>query len=327
MQTTTRAKIADVHSGDAFTEVLPDLFCLRIVMVNVYFIGEPDAVDARGGWTLVDAGLPMSAGKIRLAAERLYGTGARPNAIILTHGHFDHVGALRTLSDEWNVPIYAHEMELPYLTNGSSYPPPDPTVGGGVMARLSMTYPRGPFDFRDRIEALPSDGSVPGLREWGWIATSGHSPGHVSFYRASDRALIAGDAFVTQKQESLIGVLTKKHGVFGPPMYFTPDYQSAAESVRMLAALQPEVGATGHGIPMIGQRLRDGLQRLADHFVHLAVPLKGRYVERPAVADDRGVISIPPAPSDPVPKIILGAVGVAALAAAIGAARSRNKDE
>ena len=69
----------------------------------------------------------------------LFGHGNRPAAILLTHGHFDHVGALKTLAEEWDVPVYAHTLELPYLTGRSSYPPPDPSVGGGAMAAMSST--------------------------------------------------------------------------------------------------------------------------------------------------------------------------------------------
>src|SRR3712207_6371874 len=87
---------------------------LQIVMVNVFFVGEPG-----GPWVLVDAGLPFSAGRIRRAAAAIYGEGAKPEAIILTHGHFDHVGALQVLAELWDVPVYAHRLELPYLDGRS----------------------------------------------------------------------------------------------------------------------------------------------------------------------------------------------------------------
>src|SRR5690606_36649674 len=120
---------------------------------------------------LIDDGVYGAAGAIRKAAASRYGEKARPACIILTHGHFDHVGALRTLADDWDVPVYAHELELPYITGRSSYPPPDPTVGGGAMAALAWAYPRGPIDIGERARVLPVDGAVPHMPGWRWIAT------------------------------------------------------------------------------------------------------------------------------------------------------------
>jgi glyoxylase-like metal-dependent hydrolase (beta-lactamase superfamily II) len=42
---------------------------------------------------------------------------------VLTHGHFDHVGSVIELADYWNVPVYAHKLELPYLVGQMDYPP------------------------------------------------------------------------------------------------------------------------------------------------------------------------------------------------------------
>lgn len=271
---------------------------------------------------LVDAGLYGSAQRIAQAAEERYGAGARPSAIILTHGHFDHVGALRTLVEQWDVPVYAHELEMPYVTGRSAYPPPDPTVGGGAMARLSFLYPKKPIDLGTRARVLPADSAVPGLPDWRVIHTPGHTPGHVSLYREADRLLIAGDAFVTTQQESALAVLTQKQEVHGPPMYFTPDWAAAHDSVVRLAALQPEVAATGHGLPMRGAEMRRQLDELARDFDQLAVPAHGRYVRQPAVADQSGVVSVPPPVADPVSKAIIGA-GVAVAAGAVLLAASR----
>lgn len=299
---------------DSHFHVLPDVVSQTIVMVNVVFVGQMQQRDGQGGWTLIDAGLPMSAARISSLAQELYGPNARPDAIVLTHGHFDHVGALRDLAEQWDVPIYAHELELPYLTGRSQYPPPDPTVGGGLFTRLSPMYPKGPYDFSDRLQTLPTDGSIPTLPGWRWIATPGHSPGHISLFRESDRTLIAGDAIVTQKQESLFGVLTAAPELRGPPMYFTPDWDNARESVRRLAELRPEVLVTGHGVPMTGVGLQQSLQLLAERFDELHRPRHGRYVQEPAITDQQGIVSLPPPVPDPVPKIVAGV----ALAAVLG---------
>ena len=101
-------------------------------------------------------------------------------------------------------------------------------------------------------EPLPDDGSVPGLPGWRWVFTPGHAPGHVALFRDADRTLIAGDAVVTTKQESAPAVMAQRRELHGPPMYFTPDWVSAARSVATLAELEPEVVATGHGEPLRG---------------------------------------------------------------------------
>jgi glyoxylase-like metal-dependent hydrolase (beta-lactamase superfamily II) len=254
-------------------QITPDLFRLRVLFVNMYFYGTPQS------WVLIDAGLPGSSNKIMDAARECFGEGARPEAILLTHGHFDHVGALPSLLDAWDVPVYAHSLEMPFLTGKSDYPPPDPTVGKGAMALMSFMYPDKGIDLGARVKPLPEDGSVLHMPGWRWIHTPGHTPGHVSLFRVEDSCLIAGDAFVTTKQESLYAVLTQKQEVHGPPAYFTPDWASARRSVERLAALRPSIAATGHGVPMHGQDLISGLERLVAEFEHVAVPDHGRYVE------------------------------------------------
>ena len=95
------------------------------VFVNYYFIQDGQS----GEWFLVDAGMKWSAARILSMAKGLFGEGSRPAGIILTHGHFDHVGALKSLLTHWKVPVYVHALEIPYLTpastsaNGQQTPP------------------------------------------------------------------------------------------------------------------------------------------------------------------------------------------------------------
>ncbi len=271
-------------------EVAPDLAYKRLAIVNVMFYGTPGG----GPWVLIDAGVPGSASFIISAAESRFGEKNPPRAIVLTHGHFDHVGALKTLAEHWNVPIYAHRLELPYLNGHSAYPPPDPTVGGGLMAWLSPLYPSGPIDVSQWLQPLPEDGSVPEMPGWRWIHTPGHTPGQISLWRESDRTLVAADAFVTTAQESAYSVATQEPELHGPPKYFTPDWEAAKRSVEALAALEPELAVTGHGQAMRGEEMRRALHELARDFDRIAVPEHGRYVGHPAMADESGTVSVPP---------------------------------
>jgi glyoxylase-like metal-dependent hydrolase (beta-lactamase superfamily II) len=277
-------------------ELAPDLARLRIAFVNLYFAGTPAAGGADSApWALVDAGLAMGTAQILAVAAARFGQDSRPAAIILTHGHFDHVGGLDALLAVWDVPVYAHTLELPFLTGRADYPPPDPTVGGGLMARLSPLFPEKGITLGDHVRALPANGEVPGMPGWRWIHTPGHAPGHVSLYRDSDRTLIAGDAVTTTKQESMFAVLTQKQELHGPPAYFTIDWEKARRSVATIASLKPTVVATGHGEPMRGQHLPEDLAALARDFDRLEKPEHGRYVHQPAATDAEGVVAMPPA--------------------------------
>ncbi|MGE5675177.1 MAG: MBL fold metallo-hydrolase, partial [Mycobacterium leprae] len=194
-------------------QVAPDVLSLQTLIANVCMVGTPGGA---GDWVLVDTGMGSTVAQIREVAAGRFGPEHPPVAILLTHGHFDHVGGVEELSRDWDVPVYAHSQELPYLTGELDYPPPDPTVGGGMISALSPLFPRNGIDLGDRIRPLPADGAVPGMPGWHWIATPGHTPGHVSFFRPADRILIAGDAFITTNQESALAVLLKEHEINGP---------------------------------------------------------------------------------------------------------------
>jgi len=250
---------------------------VRILFVNVF------ALNGGSGWVLIDAGLSGSAGRIRNWARDHF-SAAPPTAIVLTHAHFDHIGALEALCEEWDVPVYAHRDELPYVTGERAYPPPDPSVGGGMMARMSALYPRAPIEMGGRVRELPADGTVPFLAGWRWIHTPGHTAGHISLFRELDLTLIVGDAFCTTKQESFFAVASQSPELHGPPAYFTTDWDAARDSVERLAALRPVIVAPGHGRPMAGRETTEALGELAARFDEVARPAHGRYVEHPRLA-------------------------------------------
>jgi glyoxylase-like metal-dependent hydrolase (beta-lactamase superfamily II) len=291
------AALQDVGSGVAR---------LPIVFVNAYLLGDANE------WVLVDSGLPGTAARTHRAAEARFGRGTRPAAIVLTHGHFDHAGAALELARRWNVSIYAHPLELPYLTGRSDYPPQDPTVGGAI-AQMSRVFPTSGYNFSDRVLALPADGSVPSLPGWRWLHTPGHTPGHVSLYRAEDRFLLAGDAVTTMDLDSWTAQLTREPEFDRPPAPFTPDWQAAEQSVRELAELAPHTVAAGHGVPLSGPAVAARLRSFAERF---PVPRHGRYIGHPALADENGLVAVPPPVPDPFPaRLAVGAVAAVLLVA------------
>ncbi|KMY43236.1 metallo-beta-lactamase family protein [Bacillus sp. FJAT-27916] len=256
-------------------EVKEDIYVLNTQIVNVILVGQPNQED----FVLVDAGMPKADDEIIEAVEKRFGEGSKPKAIILTHGHFDHVGALEALLEKWDIPVYAHKLELPYLTGQRNYPEPNTKAAGGLVPDIARFFPNHGIDIGNKVQPLPDDGTVPYMPGWQWLHTPGHTPGHVSLFREEDCFLIAGDAFVGVKQESLYKVLTQKQEISGPPAYFTTDWEAARESVRRLNDLKPKYAVTGHGLPLLEEYLSHKLDELAVHFDEIAKPQKRIYEE------------------------------------------------
>ncbi|HEX8424664.1 MBL fold metallo-hydrolase [Hymenobacter sp.] len=280
--------------------------------VNLYFVetGTP------GEWVLVDTGLPGSEKAIIAAADAQFYPGTHPEAIILTHGHMDHSGSALALAEHWKVPVFAHPLELPFLTARAVYPPADPTVeNGGSLAFVARFFPPQSFQLGSVVQALPADSAtVPFLPDWHWHHVPGHAPGQVALFREKDATLLGGDAFATTNHESVPSVLLQlpKVSVAGAP--FNYNWQQVRESVQKLAGLRPVAIGCGHGPAIQGAEATDGLQQLANFF---PMPTFGRYVNDPARLDENGVAYLPIAPDDPLPKrVTLALTGVSLLAGA-----------
>jgi glyoxylase-like metal-dependent hydrolase (beta-lactamase superfamily II) len=260
-------------------EILKDVYYYTNQVVNVIFVGNPFS----GAWVLIDAGIPHCGKEILKVAEDRFGKGTRPQAILLTHGHFDHVGGIGYLADKWGVPVFSHSLEFPYLTGLVSYPEPDSLSESDLMEKISFIYPDKPFDIKNVLEPLPDDNSVPFLPGWSWIHTPGHTPGHVSFFRGKDKLLLAGDAFVTIKTDAFYKIISQTPEINGPPAYLTTDWESAKSSVYRLLSLQPEIAVTGHGPMMYGQELRNGLDTLVKNFESMTLAPYGNVAGKDGV--------------------------------------------
>jgi glyoxylase-like metal-dependent hydrolase (beta-lactamase superfamily II) len=254
-------------------EIARDVYWLRIAIANVYF------VRSGGHWVLVDTAIPNRSAVIRAAADSLFGAGAKPHSILLTHGHMDHSGSAVELARGWNVPVYIGERELPFVTGEIPYPPPDPSVGG-FMAFLTRLFPIRKINLEGVPVVFPEN-EVPGLPDWKLIATPGHAPGQVAFFRPADGVLIGGDALTTVNLDSFFDLVSGKQEISRPPAPITCDWEAAKRSVETLAALRPMVLACGHGTPMSGAKVAEELEAFAREF---PVPERGRYVARPYAA-------------------------------------------
>lgn len=294
MRTTAKNAVHGEHIVPS--EPGDDVGRLYVGFVNVYFVGAQWK-----RWILVDTGLPHTSALVAQRAAQRYGVDRPPEAIILTHGHFDHAGNALALARKWDVPIYVHPLELPYLTGQSDYPPQDPTVGG-ALGLMSRAFPHSSMDLRPYVRALPDDGSVPGAPDWRWLFTPGHTAGHISLFRDRDGFLIAGDAFATVQQDSALSVLNLRTEFSVPPAPLTTDWGAARASVERLAALRPFAIAAGHGRPVRRSGVADDLAQFADQFTP---PVGGRYSLTPATTDVHGVVRVPPAVRDTLPRNLM----------------------
>ena len=196
--------------------------------LNAYLLGE----------VLVDAGLPgQGAAIVRML-------GALPVARhVLTHPHLDHAGGSAHVCRALGFDGAAcGAADLADLRAGRS---PDLALRPRLQP-LSRALGR----FAPVAGAELADGETVGP---GFVVvpTPGHTPGHVSLWRAADRVLIAGDALMGMHP------LSGRPDLRLPPRFDQPDPAAVRASARRLAALEPRVVFFGHGLPLI-----DATQRL-----------------------------------------------------------------
>ena len=203
--------------------VADDVFQLPLIPrngINAYLIDD----------VLVDTGIKQSAGKIAGMLE-----GRSISAIALTHAHGDHAGGMKRLAAQLGVPVWcgaadreAAETGKPVLSPGLKRP------GLSVIANGA-----GGFDGAPIARVLAEgDALSAGFTV---LDTPGHSPGHISFWRESDRTLICGDVFFNMH------LLTTVPGLREPPDLLTIDPAQNRDSERKLAALEPHTVGFGHG--------------------------------------------------------------------------------
>ncbi|KIL39850.1 hydrolase glyoxylase [Gordoniibacillus kamchatkensis] len=188
-----------------------------IIPVTVWAVADED------GLTLIDAGIPAMAGGILRFVEQ---SGLQLRRVVLTHGHSDHIGALKRVLAVHRVPVYAHPDEIPYMEGRLPYPrrrKAVPVIAPGDVLPLESEG--------DRL--LPVGGLVP-------YHTPGHSPGHVAYYEPEAGVLLAGDLF------------TSKRGTIRRPMaMFTADMAEAVRSSAIVDRLRPARLEVCHGGPVL----------------------------------------------------------------------------
>jgi hydroxyacylglutathione hydrolase len=105
----------------------------------------------------------------------------KPQAILLTHAHFDHIGAVDEVRDEYKIPVYIHEKEAKWLL--------DPSLNGSqfFMGNLVRLKPADQIFVEEKVQSV-------GDFTFQLFETPGHSPGSVSFYFEEAGFVLSGDA-------------------------------------------------------------------------------------------------------------------------------------
>ena len=253
-------------------QIAPDVFCLGPTgrtQTDVYFVASGSS------WVLVDAGWRNDAPAITAAAHALFGPDARPTSLLLTHVHPDHAGAALELARAWDRPVYVHPAELDIAMGDfdamtSAAGPLDrwiilPLMRAMGQRRREAILARS--SLAGVVRAADPGAALPGLPGWVSVPTPGHTPGHVSFFRPSDRVLISGDAIVTLQVNSIAGIVLQRPGVSGPPWYTTWSHRAAKDSIAALARLGPSVLAGGHGRPLRGTATASMVRAFAERMV------------------------------------------------------------
>jgi glyoxylase-like metal-dependent hydrolase (beta-lactamase superfamily II) len=186
--------------------------------INVYLMGD----------VLVDAATRHAGRRI---LRQLHGRTVRAHA--LTHAHPDHQGASHQVCETLGIPLWCGELDAEAVETGDVVAGSSPV--NGLIRRI---WPGPPHPVARRLK---EGDEVAGFEV---LDTPGHSAGHVSYWRESDRTLICGDVF------NNMNLVTGIPGLHEPPAMFTPDPARNRESMRRLAALEPKLACFGHGPPL-----------------------------------------------------------------------------
>jgi glyoxylase-like metal-dependent hydrolase (beta-lactamase superfamily II) len=221
--------------------------------VNSYLIEEGASV------TIVDAAV---SGVYRDLPRELASMGRTIDdvrALVLTHGHSDHIGFAERLRTERRVPVSVHEADAALARGDVPNPAKGfgPTKMGPLLGFLWYSLVKGGLrtrhlgevsTFGDRVTL-----DVPGTPQV--ILTPGHTPGSAALHFAAHNALLVGDAFCTY------AVTTGAHGPRVAP--FTADASRALESLDRFDDIQASLVLPGHGDPWTGG-VADAVRRVRE---------------------------------------------------------------
>ena len=219
----------------------PSLHRLGEPIVGCYLLEEAGEV------TIIDAGVPAYYNDLAAELEAMGCTIADIRALVLTHGHDDHLGFAERLRGERGMPVSIHELDAPMARGDAS----GPSAGmgerklGSVLRYLLWLARRGFFRTR-RLTTLSTFDpgatlDVPGALRV--IHVPGHTPGSVAFHAPAHEALFVGDALATD------AVISDRRGPQICPLTADPD--EALASLSNIEAIEARWLLPGHGDPWV----------------------------------------------------------------------------
>ena len=135
--------------------------------------------DGQQACTVADPGMSSDEG-VQDLLDFLGSHNLTPDAIFLTHGHFDHVWGVEKLLQHFSVPVYMHPADKDILADGAS-------VFKGMQSFKVFKHNIATTDIADG-DILTSAGI-----DWKVIHTPGHTPGGVCYYSEENSLLLSGD--------------------------------------------------------------------------------------------------------------------------------------
>lgn len=231
----------------AHTEVAPGVYRFGSARVNWYLVEDG------GDLTLVDAGLPGHWRQL-LAGLGDLGYGLDDvGALVLTHGHPDHVGFAARLREEAGVPVMVHEADAATVRGEAAGTPVGEVVRNlwrPAVLGLLVELARGGGTSIPPVETVEpfEDGDVLDVAGTPRVIhVPGHSEGSSALYLPDREVLLCGDALAT------LDIQTGRTG--GPQLMpmFNADGGEATASLDRLADLGPVTLLPGHGDPWRGE--------------------------------------------------------------------------
>ena len=225
-------------------DVAPGVHRVATAFVNFYLVEDAGRV------TVVDAGMPRSWDALHAALTEIQRRLTDVAALVLTHGHFDHVGFAERLRRETSVPVMCHHAEVsqtrrPLLYRFERLPllygwRPDIYRNLGSMVVNGALRTQGLADVRTFRDGEQLD--VPGRPTV--VHTPGHTIGHAAFHLPERSCVIVGDALAT------LDPYTGRRGPRLVARAATADSAQARTSLERLGALpDADVVLCGHGDP------------------------------------------------------------------------------